>query len=146
MTGKGGGAALTEVSLILAALFWGTNYAATKFAALSVPPLSIVALRFAVGGLLMYCVLRVLEPESRLGREDLLPMLGLGCLGVALGQTTFTFGVSMTTAANTGLIFATAPVWYGRGLAVFTARYPGCSSSAACSSSGSWTACTLLQG
>ena len=38
-------------------------------------------------------------------------MLGLGCLGVALGQTTFTFGVSMTTAANTGLIFATAPVW-----------------------------------
>jgi drug/metabolite transporter (DMT)-like permease len=111
MTGEGRGAALTEASLILAALFWGTNYAATKFAALSMPPLSIVAVRFAVGGLLMYCVLRVLEPESSLGREDLLPMLGLGCLGVALGQTSFTFGVSMTTAANTGLIFATAPVW-----------------------------------
>ena len=146
MTGKGGGAALAEVSLILATLFWGTNYAATKFAALSVPPLSIVALRFAVGGLLMYCVLRVLEPESRLGREDLLPMFGLGCLGVALGQTTFTFGVSTTSAANTGLIFATSPVWYWRGLAVFTPRYPGWSSSAARSSSGSWTACTLLQG
>jgi O-acetylserine/cysteine efflux transporter len=111
MTYEGRGAALAEVSLILAALFWGTNYAATKFAALSVPPLSIVAVRFAVGGLLMYCVLCVLEPQSRLGCEDLLPMLGLGCLGVALGQTTFTFGVSMTTAANTGLIFATAPVW-----------------------------------
>ncbi len=102
---------LTEASLILAAVFWGTNYAATKFAALSIPPVSIVAVRFALAGLLMYGVLRVLEPGSRLARKDLLPMAGLGCLGVALGQTTFTYGVSMTSAANTGFIFATAPVW-----------------------------------
>jgi drug/metabolite transporter (DMT)-like permease len=102
---------LTEISLILAAVFWGGNYAATKFAALSIPPISIVAVRFVVGGLLMYAVLRILEPESRLARKDLLPMAGLGCLGVAVGQTTFTFGVSLTSAANTGFIFATAPVW-----------------------------------
>jgi drug/metabolite transporter (DMT)-like permease len=102
---------LTEASLILAAVFWGTNYAATKFAALSMPPVSIVAVRFLVAGLLMYLVLRALEPRSRLARKDLLPMAGLGCLGVAIGQTTFTFGVSMTSAANTGFIFATAPVW-----------------------------------
>ena len=30
---------------------------------------------------------------------------------MAIGQTAFTFGVSMTSAANTGLIFATAPIW-----------------------------------
>ncbi len=75
------------------------------------PPLSVVAFRFVVGGLLMYGVLRVLEPGSTLRRKDLLPMAGLGCLGVAVGQTAFTFGLSLTTAANTGLIFATAPVW-----------------------------------
>ena len=46
-----------------------------------------------------------------MARKDLLPMAGLGCLGVAVGQTTFTFGVSLTSAANTGFIFATAPVW-----------------------------------
>jgi drug/metabolite transporter (DMT)-like permease len=38
-------------------------------------------------------------------------MAGLGCVGVAISQTGFTFGVSMTSAANTGLIFATSPVW-----------------------------------
>ena len=102
---------LTEVSLILAAVFWGTNYAAIKFAALAIPPISVVAVRFLVGGLLMYAVLRILEPESKLARKDLLSMAGLGCLGVAIGQTTFTFGVSLTSAANTGFIFATAPVW-----------------------------------
>jgi drug/metabolite transporter (DMT)-like permease len=104
-------AVLTEASLILAAVFWGTNFAATKFAALSIPPLLLVALRFCAGGLLMYGVLRLMEPRSSLGRKDLLPMAALGCFGVAGAQTGFTFGLSMTSAANTGLIFSTAPVW-----------------------------------
>ena len=99
-------AILTEFSVILAAIFWGTNFAATKFAALSIPPLLLVAFRFCAGG-----VLRLLEPESRLGRKDLLPMAALGCLGVGTAQTGFTFGLSMTSAASTGLIFSTAPVW-----------------------------------
>jgi drug/metabolite transporter (DMT)-like permease len=104
-------AVLTESSLILAAVFWGTNYAATKYAAEFVPPLLIVAVRFTMGGVLMFCLLRILEPGDNLTPKDLLPVAGLGCLGVAIGQTAFTFGVSLTSAANTGLIFATAPVW-----------------------------------
>jgi drug/metabolite transporter (DMT)-like permease len=104
-------AVLTEVSLILAAIFWGLNFVATKYAAGFLPPLLLVAFRFNMGGLLLLGVLRVLEPESKLGRKDLLPMLGLGCFGVGVAQTAFTFGVSMTSAASTGLIFATSPVW-----------------------------------
>jgi drug/metabolite transporter (DMT)-like permease len=104
-------AVFTEISLILAAVFWGLNYASTKYAAEFMPPLLIVALRFTVGGILMYCLLRALEPADKLKPKELLPMAGLGCLGVAVGQTAFTFGVSMTSAANTGLIFATAPIW-----------------------------------
>jgi drug/metabolite transporter (DMT)-like permease len=104
-------AVLTEVSLILAAIFWGLNFVATKYAAGFLPPLLLVAFRFNVGGLLLLGFLRVLEPDSKLGRKDLLPMLGLGCFGVGVAQTAFTFGVSMTSAASTGLIFATSPVW-----------------------------------
>ena len=107
---------LTELSLILAAVFWGTNYAATKYAAGYLPQLPIVAFRFTVGGLLLLLFLRLLEPESRLERGDVLPMLGLGCLGVATAQTAFTFGISFTCASNTGLVFATAPVWGLRSL------------------------------
>jgi drug/metabolite transporter (DMT)-like permease len=104
-------AALTEISLILAAVFWGLNFAATKYAAESIPPLVIVAFRFTGGGLLLLLVLRLLEPESRPGRKDLILMAALGCFGVAIAQSGFTFGVSLTSAASTGLIFATAPVW-----------------------------------
>jgi drug/metabolite transporter (DMT)-like permease len=104
-------AIFTEISLGLAAVFWGANYAATKYAAEFMPPLLIVTLRFTAGGILMYCLLRIVEPAARLKPRDLLPVAGLGCLGVAIGQTAFTFGVSMTSAASTGLIFATAPIW-----------------------------------
>src|SRR5918998_5872583 len=104
-------AVLTEISLILAAVFWGLNFAATKYAAEFIPPLLLVAIRFTVGGLLMLCLLRFLEPGAKLSPKDFLPMAVLGCVGVAISQTGFTFGVSMTSAANTGLIFATSPVW-----------------------------------
>lgn len=102
---------LTEVSLIFAAVFWGLNFAATKYAAGFFPQLLIVAFRFNVGGLLLLGVLRFAEPASRLTRKDLLPMLGLGCFGVGAAQTAFTFGVSLTSAASTGLVFTTSPVW-----------------------------------
>ena len=108
---KGKAAALTEISLILAAVFWGANYAATKYAAEFFHPLLLVTFRFSAGGLLLFFVLRLLEPQSKLKRGDILPMLGLGCFGVGAAQTAFTFGVSMTSAASTGLVFATAPVW-----------------------------------
>jgi drug/metabolite transporter (DMT)-like permease len=108
---KARAAVLTELSLVMAAVFWGTNYAATKYAAGHLPQLAIVAFRFTVGGLLLLLVLRLLEPGSKLERKDVLPMAGLGCLGMAISQTAFTFGVSMTSTANTGLVFATAPVW-----------------------------------
>jgi drug/metabolite transporter (DMT)-like permease len=104
-------AVATEVSLVLAATFWGLNFAATKYAAATIPPLLLVALRFTVGGLLLLLVLRIIEPKSRLGRRDLLPMAALGCFGVATAQTGFTFGLSLSSAGSTGLIFATAPVW-----------------------------------
>lgn len=104
-------AALTEISLALAAVFWGANFAVTKYVAASVPPLLLISIRFAAGGLLMFGILRLLEPTSRLRRRDLVPMTALGVFGVSAAQIGFTFGISLTTAASTGLIFATAPIW-----------------------------------
>ncbi len=109
--GRDRGAVVTEVALVFAAIFWGLNFAATKYAAEAIPPLLLVALRFSVGGVLLFVILRLLEPKSRLAGRDLLPMAALGCFGVATAQTGFTFGLSLTSAASTGLIFATAPVW-----------------------------------
>jgi drug/metabolite transporter (DMT)-like permease len=108
---KNRGAVLTEVALIFAAIFWGLNFAATKYAADFLPQLFIVAFRFIGGGLVLLLVLRILEPGSRMRRRDILPMAALGCFGIGAAQTAFTFGISLTSAASTGLVFTTAPVW-----------------------------------
>ncbi len=103
---------LSEVSLISATLALGSNPVAVKYAVGDIEPLPFVALRFTLAGLAVLAVLRFLEPEGvALGRKDLLLMAGLGIVGVGLNNVLFTFGVDLTTASNTALIYATPPLW-----------------------------------
>ncbi|MGH3086699.1 MAG: DMT family transporter [Rubrobacteraceae bacterium] len=100
-----------EVSLLMTVFFFGTNFVAVKYAVDFVPPILFAAARFTVAGLLLWTILRFVEPESRMEKGDFLPLLGLGVVGVTFTQSVFTIGVSLTTAANTALVYTTAPVW-----------------------------------
>jgi len=100
-----------ELSLLLTVFFFGTNFVAVKLVVEVVPPFLFAAARFTFAGLLLFLLLRLTEPESRLKRSDFLPVLGLGIVGITFTQSVFTVGVSLTTAANTALIYSTAPVW-----------------------------------
>ena len=75
-----------------------------------VPPLLFAAVRFTLAGILLVLLARLLEP-SRIGGRDLLPMFGLGAVGIAMAQPFLAVGVGITTAANSALIFSTAPIW-----------------------------------
>jgi drug/metabolite transporter (DMT)-like permease len=97
-----------EAALLLTVFFFGTNFTAVKIVVESVPPILFAATRFTLAGLLL---LLLVDPESRLRREDFFAVLGLGVAGVTITQTVFTLGVSLTTAANTALVYSTAPVW-----------------------------------
>ncbi len=110
--GEGGGRAslLVELSLLLAVFFFGTNFVAVKYVVADVPPLLFAATRFTLAGLLLVGLARLLEPMS-FGRKDVLPMLGLGAVGVGAAQPLLATGVGITTAANSALIFSTAPIW-----------------------------------
>lgn len=44
-------------------------------------------------------------------RNDMLSMAGVGVVGVGMNNIAFTFGVSMTTASDTALIYAAVPIW-----------------------------------
>lgn len=77
----------------------------------AVPPLLFAAVRFTTVGLLLWLLLRLLEPEARVRGRDLLPVASLGLVGITLNQSAFTVGVSLTTAANTALVYSTAPIW-----------------------------------
>jgi drug/metabolite transporter (DMT)-like permease len=102
---------LFEATLLATAILLGTNPAAVKYAVGYVPPLPFAALRFVVAGLVLWTILRLFDPRGKLRREDFWAMAGLGVVGVALNNIAFTFGVSMTSASNTALVVATAPLW-----------------------------------
>jgi drug/metabolite transporter (DMT)-like permease len=102
---------LVEGSLLLTVLFFGTDFTAVKLVVESVPPILFAATRFTLAGLLLLPLALFFGSEGRLSRQDLLPMLGLGFVGVTLTQSVFTVGVGLTTAANTALVYSTAPVW-----------------------------------
>jgi drug/metabolite transporter (DMT)-like permease len=105
-------AALVEVSLLLAVLFLGTNPVAVKVAVAELPPLPFVAMRFTLAGLLLLALVALLEArDGRPGRRDLLPLAGVGLVGVGANNVAFTLGVSMTTASETALIYAAVPIW-----------------------------------
>ncbi len=102
---------LLESSLLSAAVFLGTNPVAVKYAVGGIPPLPFVALRFTLAGLLVLVFLRLWGQGGGLRREDLLPMAALGLIGVGVNNVLFTFGVDLTSASNTALIYATPPLW-----------------------------------
>jgi drug/metabolite transporter (DMT)-like permease len=102
---------LVEGSLLLTVFFFGTNFTAVKYVVESVPPILFAASRFTLAGLLLLPVALLSGPGGRLARRDLLPMIGLGVVGVTVTQSVFTIGVSLTTAANTALVYSTSPVW-----------------------------------
>jgi drug/metabolite transporter (DMT)-like permease len=104
-------AALTEVSLLLAVLFLGTNPVAVKLAVADVPPLPFVTIRFLLAGLVLLPVALLLGRGREVGRRDLLAMAGVGFVGVGMNNVAFTLGVSMTTASETALIYAAVPIW-----------------------------------
>jgi drug/metabolite transporter (DMT)-like permease len=108
---KSRAAILTELSLLLAVIFLGTNPVAVKLAVLEVPPLPFVTIRFILAGLLLLLVALLLGRGREVGRKDLLVMAGVGFVGVGVNNVAFTLGVSMTTASETALIYAAVPIW-----------------------------------
>jgi drug/metabolite transporter (DMT)-like permease len=103
-------ATLTEASLLLAVLFLGTNPVAVKLAVSEVSPLPFVAIRFTLAGLVVLGLVFLLGLDGP-GRGDLLRMAGVGLIGVGMNNVAFTFGVSLTTASDTALIYAAVPIW-----------------------------------
>ena len=100
-----------EGALVLAAVLIGLNFVAIKVAVVSIPPLLVGALRFALGGLLLLAFLQLMRQGSRPTRRLLLTTLGLGLIGGTLYNVALNEGTSMTSASSAALIMATAPVW-----------------------------------
>jgi drug/metabolite transporter (DMT)-like permease len=114
-------ATLAEVSLLLAALFVGTDVVSVKYALVGFPPLVLMPMRYVVAGLLLLAAIGLLGRQGAVALGDLPALAGLGLVGIAINQVGYTVGLSLTSGSNASLVFATAPVW-GLLLGVYLAR------------------------
>jgi O-acetylserine/cysteine efflux transporter len=94
-------------AMLLLACIWGLSIPVTKLGLLTLPPLTLTALRFAIAvPLLLICAVGMpLLPWRALPR-----FIGLGVLGIGVGQVFQAFGVAGTSASVGTVISATIPV------------------------------------
>ena len=93
---------------LLLAVMWGLSIPITKLGLLTLPPLTLTALRFLIAIPLMFIFV---AGKQRLPRRALLRVAALGILGIGIGQVAQTFGVDGTSASVGPAISAAIPAF-----------------------------------
>src|SRR5687767_2900239 len=81
----------------IAVVFWGVSFVATKAVLQDISPVTLVAVRFAIGAVVLLAIVREFPP-----RREWRSLALLGFLGVFVHQLLQAYGLTMTTAMNTG--------------------------------------------
>lgn len=90
----------------VAVFFWGISFVATKAALAEVSPVTLIAVRFAIGAVVLLAIVRELPPRSAW------PALALmGFIGVFVHQMLQSFALTMTSASSTGWLIGVTPIW-----------------------------------
>ncbi|MBI5876556.1 MAG: EamA family transporter [Chloroflexi bacterium] len=100
-----------DLWVIFLVTVWGVNYVLLKRATGEMGALGFNGLRFTLGTLIMIAVWWVMEPRSRIRRQDLLKLVALGVVGNTGYQLFFIFAIRYSTASNVALMVATGPIW-----------------------------------
>lgn len=101
---------IANILMLLTILFWGVSYVSIKITVTEVPPVTMAAIRFVIASVLLWLLLKRVEPTASLARTDILPMALAGCLGITIYFYFENIGVKLTTAANASLIVTIIPI------------------------------------
>lgn len=101
---------MAYLGLILAVVFWGASFVATKVALQELSPATVVFTRFAIGLIVLFLIV-VWRGELRSSsRRDLPALILLGILGIPVHQWLQATGLETASAIVTSWIVATIPV------------------------------------
>lgn len=96
---------------LLAVVFWGVSFVATKAVVREISPFALVLLRTALGSALMLAVLAA-RRVALVPPRAFWPLLALmGFVGVAFHQLLQGFALTLTSAVNTGWLIGLTPIW-----------------------------------
>lgn len=100
-----------RLGALLAIVFWGVSFVATKSVVAEISPTTLVFSRAGLGSLLL-CGILALRRQPVLPPRDALASLALmGFVGVALHQLLQAHALRLTSAVSTGWLIGLIPVW-----------------------------------
>jgi len=95
-----------RLGALIAVIFWGMSFVATKAALREVSPVTIITVRFVIGAAMLLLIVRRLPPRSAW------PQLALmGFVGIFVHQMIQSYALTMTTAVHTGWLIGITPIW-----------------------------------
>jgi drug/metabolite transporter (DMT)-like permease len=102
---------LPRLAALAAITLWGLSFVATKAALREIGPITLIFLRFALGTGLLVGLLAV-RRKPLIPPRDSWPALALmGFVGVFVHHMLQGFGLTLTSAVNTGWLIGLIPIW-----------------------------------
>ena len=102
---------LTDFSLILATVIWGSDYPFAKIAMQEISPLSFSAARTLLATAALFPFFLMQESSWKVSRRDFLYLILLACFGTFLNRICWSVGLSLSTASNAALLMTTSPIF-----------------------------------
>jgi drug/metabolite transporter (DMT)-like permease len=102
---------IAYVEVLLAVVFWGASFIATKVVLREVSPITVVWIRFAIGLVVLGTAVIARRQFTRVTRGDLGYFAGLGFLGITFHQWLQSRGLVTAQATTTAWIITAIPVF-----------------------------------
>ena len=102
---------LTDFSLIIATVIWGSDYPFAKMAMREISPLSFSAARTMLATAALFPFFLRQEESWSVSRRDFLYLGILAGLGTFLNRICWSVGLNLTTASNAALLMSTSPIF-----------------------------------
>lgn len=101
----------TDLPLLFAVVIWAASFSAVKYALREIGPLSFAAVRFLASAAFLLIWVWAVEGRPTIMKEDWIWVVLLGFTAIGVYQILFMVGLQHTTASNSSLLIATAPIW-----------------------------------
>lgn len=102
--------ALANIAMIITVLAWGTSFISTKIAVAEIPPITLAFIRFFITSILLYAIIRKVEPKTKMTGRDRGKVALAGVIGISLYFCLENTAIQLTTASNASLITSVTPI------------------------------------
>src|SRR5688572_26375815 len=100
-----------QLAALAAVVIWGASFVATKAALRELAPLPLVVLRFGLGVLFLLAIFAVRRTSPLPARSTWSSLAAMGFVGIFIHQLLQAYGLTMTSATNTGWLIGVIPIW-----------------------------------